>query len=249
MPLPMTFTDPATLTGQAFLLLLAVILGGLIGLERQWQGNAAGLRTHILVCVGATLITITSVRISAPVAGGAQFGDPAHLAAQVVSGVGFLGAGAILRDGTTVRGLTTAASIWATAAIGIALGAGPRLAGLAVIAAGIVLGTLTLLARLEKRFGLRSAYRTLRVTAREADGAARVLALLAAENIAVLGVTQEAADAVASTAIPMGASTAGAGTTLHRMAIRVYVPVGFDQTRANTLLAGNAGIAAFEWEG
>jgi putative Mg2+ transporter-C (MgtC) family protein len=106
-------------------LLLAAVLGGLIGLEREWSNHAAGLRTHILVCLGSASIMLLSlygfekfinepnVRI-----------DPARLAAQVISGIGFLGAGAILRTGSTVSGLTTAASIWVVAAIGLSVGAG-----------------------------------------------------------------------------------------------------------------------------
>lgn len=114
--------DPASIGGKGSALLLAVLLGGVIGLEREWRGNAAGMRTHILVCVGATAITLTSVEIGMGVRGGMR-GDPGHIAAQNGSGIGFLGAGAILRKGATIRGLTTAASIWATAGIGIALGA------------------------------------------------------------------------------------------------------------------------------
>src|SRR5690349_2341633 len=114
--------DRFSLWGQAFALLLAVLLGGAIGLERELRGQAAGLRTHVLVCVGATLITLTSVEIGMDKSG-TFHGDPARLAAQIVSGIGFLGAGAILREGLSIRGLTTSASIWTTAGIGIAIGA------------------------------------------------------------------------------------------------------------------------------
>src|SRR4051794_36611537 len=97
--------DSLSLGGRAFAMVLALILTGVIGFERECRGQAAGLRTHILVGIGSALITITSVEIGTGMAGGK--GDPARLAAQIVSGIGFLGAGAILRDGVTIHGLTT----------------------------------------------------------------------------------------------------------------------------------------------
>jgi putative Mg2+ transporter-C (MgtC) family protein len=100
-------------------LALAGVLGGLIGLERELRERGAGLRTHLLVAVGAALFTI---------AGAYGFGgvrvDPTRVAAQIVTGVGFLGAGAIIRQGFSVRGLTTAATLWVVAAVGLAAGAG-----------------------------------------------------------------------------------------------------------------------------
>ncbi len=99
-------------------LLVAVILGGAIGLERELRGKAAGLRTNILICVGAALFTQLSVDV-----GGVR-GDPARIAAQIVTGVGFLGAGTILHGRGSVTGLTSAATIWLVAAIGMAVGAG-----------------------------------------------------------------------------------------------------------------------------
>src|SRR5579871_1419487 len=177
--------DPLSLGGKTIVVLLAALLGGLIGFERQWRGYAAGLRTHMLVCVGATVMTLTSVEIGMGVRGGMR-GDPAHLAAQIVSGIGFLGAGAILRDGMTVRGLTTAASVWVIAGIGIALGASPHLGELAVVATLIVLGTLTILHRLEETFKLNNFIQDLEVEVREADhGPARVLELLCSHQIVV----------------------------------------------------------------
>ena len=120
------------------LLLLALLLGGLIGWERERHARPAGLRTHILVCVGATLITQVSHSFGAN-------GD--RIAAQIVTGVGFLGAGTILRDGTSgaVSGLTTAASLWAIAGVGIAIGYGGVYAELAAVATAIILFVLTLL--------------------------------------------------------------------------------------------------------
>jgi len=104
---------------MALRLLLAATLGAIIGYQRERAGKAAGLRTHVLICVGAALFTVVSLY-----AFGAA-SDPSRVAAGVVAGIGFLGAGAILhRQGGIVEGLTTAATIWAIAAIGLAAGAG-----------------------------------------------------------------------------------------------------------------------------
>lgn len=129
-----------SLTGR---LLLAVLLGGLVGWERERHERPAGLRTHVLVCVGAALITVVSSRFGAN-------GD--RMAAQVVTGVGFLGAGTIIRDGTsgTVRGLTTAASLWAVAGVGIAAGYGGQTAQVAALGTLLILGTLGVLSRFEE---------------------------------------------------------------------------------------------------
>lgn len=128
---------------------LAWILGGFIGLERETTKRAAGLRTHILVTVGSTLLTILSLDIFEMYAGRAT-PDPARIAAQIVSGIGFLGAGTILREGPTIRGLTTAASLWVSAAIGMAVGLGAYAP--AVYTTLIVLISLIALRRLETRF-------------------------------------------------------------------------------------------------
>jgi putative Mg2+ transporter-C (MgtC) family protein len=119
-------------------LLLAAVLGGAIGAERELNDQAAGLRTHMLLTIGACLFTL----ISAYGFGGGT--DPSRIAAQIVTGIGFLGGGAIVRHGLTVKGLTTAASIWATASVGVAIGAGSYVLG--VGGAVLVVGTL---------FGLR----------------------------------------------------------------------------------------------
>ncbi|HUG42577.1 MAG TPA: MgtC/SapB family protein [Longimicrobiales bacterium] len=103
-------------------LVLAVILGGAIGLEREQQGKEAGLRTHILICLGAALFTVISVEMIDP-AGNWPPGDVSRIAANVVTGVGFIGAGVILQSRGRVRGLTTAATIWTVAALGVAAGA------------------------------------------------------------------------------------------------------------------------------
>ncbi len=109
-------------------LLLAGGLGALIGFERERHGQAAGLRTHMILAIGATLAMTLSINL-APMFH--TSGDPARLAAQVVSGIGFLGAGAILRYGVSIRGLTTATSLWTLAIVGLAVGAGQYLVGAA----------------------------------------------------------------------------------------------------------------------
>lgn len=109
-------------------MVLAAVLGGLVGMEREWNNHAAGFRTHILVCLGAATIMLLSIYGFSQFVNEANVRmDPARLAAQVISGVGFLGAGAILRNGPVISGLTTAASVWVVAAIGLCVGAGRSL--------------------------------------------------------------------------------------------------------------------------
>ncbi len=132
-------------------IVVATILGGVIGMEREIRDQAAGFRTHILVCVGATLFTIASqYGFVGLVQGSTITLDPTRIAAQIVSGIGFLGAGAIIRYGVSVRGLTTAASLWVVAAIGLAVGAGFYSAALVVSLA--VLVSLIVLRSLEYRW-------------------------------------------------------------------------------------------------
>lgn len=104
-------------------IILACFLGGLIGIERESVNRPAGFRTHILVCMGSTLVMLTGIFLFNSYKGLTNL-DPARLGAQVISGIGFLGAGTILREGLTVKGLTTAASLWAVACIGLAIGSG-----------------------------------------------------------------------------------------------------------------------------
>jgi len=130
-------------------LLISATLGGLIGIEREWSNHAAGLRTHILVCLGSTTIMLLSMYGFSQFVNEANVRmDPARLAAQVISGIGFLGAGAIMRNGSEIKGLTTAASIWVVAAIGLCVGAGFHVA--AVVCTIFVLISLYLLNKLEK---------------------------------------------------------------------------------------------------
>jgi len=132
----------------------AFVAGAVLGLERQVHRQPAGLKTHILISVGSALLMIVSLMLSGGISLSdpsiARIGDPARLAAQVVSGIGFLGGGAIIRQGFNIKGLTTAATIWVSAAIGLASGLGAFLA--AGVTLLIALGTLTVLERFETRF-------------------------------------------------------------------------------------------------
>jgi putative Mg2+ transporter-C (MgtC) family protein len=130
-------------------ILLAAMLGGIIGLERELSHKEAGLRTNILIAIGSTLITILSFKIAAM----SKTADPARLTAQIVSGIGFLGAGAIIQARFAVHGLTTAATIWTVAAIGIAVGSGFYLVAFLVAIFVVIVLTVFkfLLAYLEKQ--------------------------------------------------------------------------------------------------
>ena len=140
-----------TETDMLIRLCLGFAAGAIIGFERSSHNQVAGLRTHILISLGATLLMLLSIWIPQQI--GARFGggtgDPGRIAAQVVSGIGFLGAGAIIRLGNNVKGLTTAASLWFVAAVGLAVGAGMYIA--AAIAEALGLITLMFLSRLERR--------------------------------------------------------------------------------------------------
>jgi putative Mg2+ transporter-C (MgtC) family protein len=128
----------------AFRLVIASLLGGAIGFEREIHGHPAGMRTHLLVSVGSAAFTVLSIY---------AFGsgsDPGRVAAQIVTGIGFLGAGSILKSGVTITGLTTAASLWVVAAIGMAAGAGAW--GVAIATTIIVMVSLWPLRAVERRF-------------------------------------------------------------------------------------------------
>jgi len=127
---------------DAISLLVAAFLGGAIGLERELHGKPAGLRTNILICLGSCIFTIISTSLSGS--------DPGRIAAQIVTGIGFLGAGAIIHSGIGIQGLTTAAGIWVVASIGMACGS--RMYFLAIVAALLTLTVLLLLPPLERKF-------------------------------------------------------------------------------------------------
>jgi len=130
-----------------FRLGFSFIAGAIIGFERETHRQPAGLKTHMLICVGSTLLMLLSIYIPQTYSN-FQNGDPGRIAAQVVTGVGFIGAGAILRMGINVRGLTTAASIWAIAAIGLVIGAGMYLPAILTIIFMLII--LIIVEQLEK---------------------------------------------------------------------------------------------------
>jgi putative Mg2+ transporter-C (MgtC) family protein len=130
-------------------LLVAALLGAAIGLERELRQKSAGLRTNTLISVGAALFTLTSFEL----AEGRAAADPTRIAAQIVTGIGFLGAGAIIRTGGSVHGLTTAATVWVNAAVGVAAGGGQYV--LAIVATIVTIAVLAALAPLESRLDRR----------------------------------------------------------------------------------------------
>ncbi len=159
--------------GTALLRLgIAFIAGMLIGIEREAHSQPAGMRTHILITIGSALAMLLSIYVpqSYP---GFQNGDPGRIAAQVVSGIGFLGAGAILRFGVNVRGLTTAASVWAMAMIGLAIGAG--MYAVSFIALVIILFSLSVMDTFEKHLFRNRLFKRIDITLRKKSTDIRAL--------------------------------------------------------------------------
>ncbi|HEV3407915.1 MAG TPA: MgtC/SapB family protein [Gaiellaceae bacterium] len=169
-------------------LVVAAVLGGAIGVERELREREAGLRTHLLVSVGAALFTLVSAYAFTDFRYGLESGitlDPTRIAAQIVTGIGFLGAGAIIRQGLSIRGLTTAAGVWAVAAIGMAAGAGYYVAAFVTTAVVLVgLGPLrplerALIARVRREGGV------LEIELRPGEPLTPVLRALEAERARV----------------------------------------------------------------
>ena len=145
-------TEDALYTAITQRLLLSLLFGGAIGLERSYHGRPAGFRTHALVCMSTSLLMLLSAFDSAwitPSSITRTTLDPTRMAQGIMTGIGFLGAGAIIKEGLTVRGLTTAASIWITAAIGVLIGIGFYFP--AVLTLALTLGTLSVFRYLEQK--------------------------------------------------------------------------------------------------
>ena len=141
--------DPnVNIFGAVFKLIISLLLGSVVGLERRHKGQIAGMRTFALISMGATLAMLVSIYIPQEYMG-LKNGDPGRIAAQVISGIGFLGAGAIIQMKGSVRGLTTAAGIWMTACIGLAVGAGMYL--IATVACLLIIFVLMFLDSCERR--------------------------------------------------------------------------------------------------
>ncbi|WP_058301560.1 MgtC/SapB family protein [Gorillibacterium timonense] len=172
-------------------LLLSLLLGGLIGYERERNNRPAGFRTHILVCLGSTLLMLISVYGFAAFAGvkGVTM-DPTRLAAQVIPSIGFLGAGTILRNDFSVTGLTTAASLWVASAIGLAVGAGFYYG--AFLVTGMVLLSLYILNKVEKRYFSGKRIFTLKISVVNQPGVlGTVSTLLSARSVSVTRMSVE----------------------------------------------------------
>ncbi len=152
--------------------LCAIFCGGLIGLERELKNKSAGIKTNMLICLGSTLYTVVSVLISASYADAGHFGDPARVAAQIVSGIGFLGGGAIIQSRGTVLGLTTAATIWVVAAIGVCIGIGH--ADIAIFCSLSVILVLVATTAFEDRILGRSLKFSCEVVAEDPSGEIRL---------------------------------------------------------------------------
>ena len=176
-------------------LMLAAVLGSLVGIERERLDWAAGLRTHMLVCLGSTLFMLVSAFGFADILGTPGIGlDPSRIAAQVVSGVGFLGAGTIILRREAVRGLTTPASVWTVAAVGLAVGGGLYFA--AISATVLILVILAGIKPLERRlFPKRRAPRIFLTVDRRETSLAAVMTEVEAAGLRVLQVVTEREDA------------------------------------------------------
>lgn len=184
--------DLALQADLAVRLLVAAFLGSAIGFEREIHEHPAGMRTHLLVALGAAIFTELSIYGFAGIGAGADAPsiDPSRVAAQVVSGIGFLGAGAILKYGTSIRGLTTAASLWTVAAVGMAAGAGEWL--IAAVGTAIVIFSLWPLNAFVKRLhrqGTRALKIRLQVGRLEAIG--DVSRLLADRRVDMAGINSQ----------------------------------------------------------
>ncbi len=191
----MQFDIPA-LGEPALRLGLALVLGSAIGIERQWQQKMAGLRTNALVALGAAGFVVFSGLVGE--------GDPTRIAAQIVTGIGFLGAGVILREGINVHGLNTAATLWCSAMVGTIAGAG--FAGPSLLAAAFVIGTNLLLRPLVRLVNRRlpaagdaETHYTVEIACRGADEAQMRSVLLGAQSQAGLGLRRLDSEDIADT--------------------------------------------------
>jgi putative Mg2+ transporter-C (MgtC) family protein len=165
-------------------LVIAVIIGGIIGAERERHNKAAGLRTMILICIGAALFTIFSMKMT-----GDSY-DPTRIASNIVVGIGFLGAGVILREGGRITGLTTAATIWLTAALGMGIGSGQYV--LVVTATFLVTIVLWVFPKFEDRLSVPSEVRTYAITCKKSwDKFKELKSLFKEQGMAINSYKQE----------------------------------------------------------
>ncbi|MDW7651136.1 MAG: MgtC/SapB family protein [Bacillota bacterium] len=216
-------------------LVLAGLLGGFVGYERERHNRPAGLRTHILVCLGSALVMIVSTAGFGGEMG--VRGDQARIAAQVVTGIGFLGAGTIMRQGSAVRGLTTAASIWVVAAVGLAAGIGLYLA--AVTATGLVLLTLFSLSRVEDLLAKGRRKKSLWIRAVDQPGLlGRVGTVLGDHGVGITNVNLSESNFM---------EAYKADTVV--IELTVNIPVNFSSRRLMEQLLRLPGMLEVSWEG
>jgi len=208
-------------------LILAAILGAIVGYERETHSRPAGLRTHMLVCMGSTIFTLVSVSFAG------RSMDPGRIASQIVSGIGFLGAGTIIRQGSAVRGLTPAASLWTIAAIGMAVGVNWSLAIFAVFSSIVVVIVLSVVNRLEHSLVLRHRYRDLAVIIKkEEHGIGPILDILTSHGVLVRSVSIEDAE--------------NGGQATVRMRLRM--PTEADMDSLNAALYQIPFLTSLEWD-
>lgn len=186
-------------------ILVAALLGAMVGFERDKHGRAAGLRTHLLVSMGAAVFMVISAQVAKQSQQAGFFADPGRIAAQIVTGIGFLGAGVILKSGNHVRGLTTAACLWTAAGIGMAAGGGFYV--LATMTTGVALLGLVALKAFERGYA-KDSYRTMTVTTGIDVTASDIIAVVKRPHLTVLSCDIE--------------RNYASGTTVTRLSIRLY---------------------------
>lgn len=206
-------------------LVLACLLGGIVGWERELHDRPAGFRTHVLVSMGSAVYMMVSLFFG--------HGEQGRVAANVATGMGFLGAGTIIRHGSIVRGLTTAASLWTVAAIGLAAGYGAQGYLVAIFATLLALVTLTVLSRMEKVMGAKRLYRFVLITA--SDARTRLPALR--DAIKALGVDVRSVEIA-----PTGE------TGLQEVRMELRIPPGGSQDRVTDAILGTEGVRGIHWE-
>ncbi len=208
-------------------LVFAVICGGIVGWQRETHERPAGLRTHVLVCLGAAVYTLASMAFDRPGS------DPSRVAAQVATGMGFLGAGTIIRQGNLVRGLTTAASLWAVAAIGLCVAIGGQSWWVAGMATVIVLLTLTVLRSVERTFAPRVQAATLTLRLGDAGGKiSEVREALRKQGLGISGVEVSRIEAGG----------------VHEMMLRLAIPTSCDLTLVGPEIAKLEGFVSMKCE-
>ncbi len=186
----LTATTSLTLGIALKRIALSLLLGGMIGLERQLKFRSAGLRTFTLICLGSTLAMLLSIWIPNMTNDGFFHGDPARIAAQVLSGIGFLGAGAIIHHKGSIQGLTTAAGIWVSAIIGMAIGAGLYVPSIAMAVIVVVVLNVDEAMDVSTLFGGKTRYMELRFNNIQ-DHFQEIKNILTANSIRIIGVDNE----------------------------------------------------------